>query len=270
MRQNTSPCTARRSTSASSASSNPKRWKNRSRWSARRPEARISAGRGVAAAAAQHRFIDMRMVTGAEAGRSLLLVYKSLKYRYPLSGTLMGGRLPLAYGRSPAGRAFNRIWLGGGLRGAQPVPFLAARSAVARQQGARLRLHFGTPDRGGGFLDIECQQPVARRKWHLEAQRTMRGGESRRGLERCAQVDALTGREKFDGDDLERVAGHVEEPPRAVRRHADVIFLVCGSRDAVDARRVAQHAVFRDQCRRGHLRQHETGVDSAVRGEECR
>ena len=81
---------------------------------------------------------------------------------------------------------------------------------------------------------------------------------------------ALTSREQFNGENSRCIVAHITEPAPRKRRHGDVIFLVRRGRNAVDARRVAQHAVLRDQRRCGHLREHEPGVDAAVGREEGR
>ena len=53
-------------------------------------------------------------------------------------------------------------------------------------------------------------------------------------------------------------------------RHADVIFLIRGSRNRIDAGRRRERLVFGNQRRRGDLRDHESGIQTAVVDQEGR
>ena len=64
--------------------------------------------------------------------------------------------------------------------------------------------------------------------------------------------------------------GHGEQAARAVRRHRDMVFLVGGGRNRIDARRIGALLVLRDQRRRGDLRDHEARVEPGLRRQEGR
>ena len=62
---------------------------------------------------------------------------------------------------------------------------------------------------------------------------------------RAAQeVDALRRGEQLDRDDVGELRDHRLQPPRRERRHADVVFLVGGGRQAVDAGRMRERLVL--------------------------
>ena len=60
------------------------------------------------------------------------------------------------------------------------------------------------------------------------------------------------------------------KPPRAMRRHADMVFLIGRGRHAVDARRMRQLLVLAHQRRGGALRDHEAGIEPGIADEERR
>jgi len=78
------------------------------------------------------------------------------------------------------------------------------------------------------------------------------------------KVDALRGGQRLDRDDHGAVARHLIEPPCREGGHADVILLVRGGRQAVDARRMRQRLVLRSQRGGGHMRNHEPRVQARL------
>ncbi len=60
------------------------------------------------------------------------------------------------------------------------------------------------------------------------------------------------------------------QPARGERRHADVVLLIGRGRQRIDRGRMGERLVLRRQRRRGHVRDHEAGVDAAVLDEERR
>ncbi len=77
------------------------------------------------------------------------------------------------------------------------------------------------------------------------------------------ELDALRRRQQLDAHHRRRVFGHVQQAPRAVRGHRDVIFLIGAGRDRVHAARMGHHPVLGDQGGGRHLGDHEAGVQPA-------
>ncbi len=60
------------------------------------------------------------------------------------------------------------------------------------------------------------------------------------------------------------------EAPCAMRGHGDVILLVGRGRNRIDAGRIGARLILGDQRRRGHLRDHEPGVEPGLWGQKRR
>ena len=84
------------------------------------------------------------------------------------------------------------------------------------------------------------------------------------------KVASLRGGEKFDADSRDCVLRHWRKAPRAVSRHRNVILLVGGGWDRIDACRIGSLFVLGDERRRGHLGDHESGVKPRLGREERR
>ena len=83
--------------------------------------------------------------------------------------------------------------------------------------------------------------------------------------QRSVEIASLRRREKLDGEDVRDILRHGEEAARAMRRHRDMIFLIGGGRDRIDARRIGPLLVLRDERRRRHLGDHEAGIEPRLR-----
>ncbi len=77
------------------------------------------------------------------------------------------------------------------------------------------------------------------------------------------ELDSLRRRQQFYRDDISDVVEHGLQTQCGKGRHADVVFLICRGRNAIDARRVSERLVFRCQCRCHNLRHHEPGIQAA-------
>src|SRR3546814_8669710 len=64
------------------------------------------------------------------------------------------------------------------------------------------------------------------------------------------RIETLRRREQLDADHRARILRHREQPPRAVRRHRDMILLIGRGRDRIDARRIGALLVLAAQRRR--------------------
>ena len=82
------------------------------------------------------------------------------------------------------------------------------------------------------------------------------------------KIDSLGRSQQFNCHDVINVIEHRVQTPRGERRHADMILLVSGSRNTVDAGRVRVRLVFRGQGGRGYLGHHEATVETAVINEK--
>ena len=102
------------------------------------------------------------------------------------------------------------------------------------------------------------------------AQQRAHGLQRRAGGERRVEVAALRGGQQLDADHGHGVLDHGQQPARAVRRHRDVVLLVGGGGDGIDAGRVGPLLVLRDERRGRHLRDHEARVQPRLRRQEGR
>ena len=75
--------------------------------------------------------------------------------------------------------------------------------------------------------------------------------------ERVTEVETLRGRQQLDSHNRRRVLRHVEQTARAMRRHRDMVFLVCACGHRIDGCGMREHAVLSHQRRGGYLRDHE-------------
>src|SRR5471030_2152948 len=96
-----------------------------------------------------------------------------------------------------------------------------------------------------GRLDVRREEAVGVEECYLLAQFGVDVLQMRRGGERTVEVDALRRRQQLNADDDSRIVRHIVQTARRERRHTDVVFLIRGSRDAVDAGRMRQRFVFR-------------------------
>ena len=78
------------------------------------------------------------------------------------------------------------------------------------------------------------------------------------------KIHPLRRGQQFDADDIRRIGSHFVKSPRAVRRHADMVLLVGGSRDAVDRSWMCKAFIFAGERRRRDMRDHEAGIDPRV------
>ncbi len=82
------------------------------------------------------------------------------------------------------------------------------------------------------------------------------------------EFDALRSGQQFDCDDLRGVFQHRVQASRGERRHAHMVLLVRGRRDAVHTCRMRQRLVLRGQGSRCDLHHHETAVEPALLDQE--
>ena len=75
---------------------------------------------------------------------------------------------------------------------------------------------------------------------------------------------SLHGRQEFDANDRGRIIRHVAQASGRMRRHGHMILLIGRRWNAVDARRMGEQLVLRNERCSGHLRHHESGVEPAV------
>ena len=175
-------------------------------------------------------------------------------------------------------RAARRADAAGVVDAGHGVPFLkASRRCQQARRGCAAKAH-GPPRRRGPRCSRALPPPRYRApesgppRAAGRAPSTHRGPASRTGLERsgawkshpCAAARSSMAR-MFDD-----ILGHGEEAARAMRRHRDMVLLIGGSRDRIDARRIGPLLVLRDERRRRHLRDHEAGIQPRPRREEGR
>jgi hypothetical protein len=84
------------------------------------------------------------------------------------------------------------------------------------------------------------------------------------------KVQRLRGGEHLDRQHVPHVADHLAQLAHRGPAHRDVVLLVAGGRDGVDAAGVREHLVLADQRRRRVLRDHEPGVRARVARQEGR
>ena len=88
--------------------------------------------------------------------------------------------------------------------------------------------------------------------------------------QRSQKVQALRGNQHFDGDNMPHIFQNFTGLASGDRPHADMIFLVGGSRDGIDAGRMGQHFVFGDKRRGRVLRNHQTGIHTRISRQKWR
>ena len=89
-------------------------------------------------------------------------------------------------------------------------------------------------------------------------------------LQRAQELDCLTGGEQLDGDHLLNVPHHLEAFPCRKAAHGDVVLGAGAGREGVDAGRVAEGLVLRDERGGRAVGDHEAGVEAAVLHQEGR
>ena len=98
----------------------------------------------------------------------------------------------------------------------------------------------------------------------------MRCLDRRRRGERPPEIDAFRCRHELDCDDGGEIGVHPEKPPRAVGRHAHMVFLIGRGRCAVDACRMRKLLVLAHEGGGGALRNHEARIEPGIAHEERR
>ncbi len=84
------------------------------------------------------------------------------------------------------------------------------------------------------------------------------------------EINALCRSHRLNADHSGGVEAHAAEAAGRVGRHRDVIFLVSGGWQAVNAARMRQRFVLRRQRCSSDLRNHKAGVNAAIIDEERR
>ena len=95
-----------------------------------------------------------------------------------------------------------------------------------------------------GRFDVRSEVAVGRSSTRPRCGCCVHLLERRRGARRTVEIDALGRGEQLDADDGRGVLAHVAQPPRGVRGHGDVVFLVGPGRHGVDAADGAAIALF--------------------------
>ena len=144
-----------------------------------------------------------------------------------------------------------------GLLPVGPAVQIGAKSAKSPRS-TRMRI----ASRSGANARSRSQNVTSAR---IIASAARSGGEV---TKRLPQVDTLRGSDEFDRHDARGVRRHRSQSTRGEGRHADVVLLVGGGRQRIDRRRMRERFVLGCERGRCHVRDHETGIHTAILDQE--
>ena len=120
----------------------------------------------------------------------------------------------------------------------------------------------------GERLDVTVEAVIVRALRHVLAHEGVHPLQLRRGGERPHGIDRPRRGEQLDAEHARGVGADREQLAARPRRHADVILLSGGGRQAVHRGRVRERLVLGDQRRRRDVRHHEARLEAGLGGEE--
>src|SRR5207248_2530584 len=150
---------------------------------------------------------------------------------------------------------------------------LTARAAASGQRadpGLYLGAYRGAGDEFAGGFEDRREEDVRARVAGEGTHRVQRGGTGGRGGQRGAQLNAAYPGEQLDREQAGEVVQHGTQLAGGGPAHGYVVLLHPARGYRVHARRPGQSPVLRDDPGGRVLRDHQSGVDPRVRGEERR